>query len=236
MQLEARFAHDIDMAAGDEAIIVAIAAIDHLPLCHGLGQPHEMIGLVVGKMMRRGCAQHRIGQFAAGRGAHRLAVEGGAFAHPPGPAFAGNRLVDNAQHGEAILQQADQRAEDRAPGDEAGGAVDRVEHPLAPRAFVARAVFFADDAVIEPLRLQNGAHRGLCRLVRFGHETAVGFLLLAPFTAEQGADRLPGGIGETVCEFEIRRGSHKAHLTGRALWSRCEGTANSLRVALKGRK
>ena len=45
------------------------------------------------------------------------------------PAFAIDALVDHAQHRPAIFQQRDQRAEYRAPGHEADGAVDWVEQP-----------------------------------------------------------------------------------------------------------
>ncbi len=105
--------------------------------------------------------------------------------------------------GQPSCKQRDQRAEDRAARDEAGGAVDRIEHPLATRAFVAGAVFLTDDPVGGELGLDQPAHRGLGGAVSFGDEAAVGLLFLAPLAAKQGTDRGPGKIGEAQGEGEI---------------------------------
>ena len=82
------------------------------------------------------------------------AIEGGALARRANPAFAPDRLVDDAQHRPAILQQRDQRAEDRAAGHEADRAVDRVQHPGAPGAAFLDAEFLAMHAVARSLGIQ----------------------------------------------------------------------------------
>src|SRR3546814_4376980 len=64
------------------------------------------------------------------------------------PALAADWLVNDTDGGPAILHQRDKRAEDRPPGDEAAGAVNRIENPDAPGIFPDDAIFLAHDAVI----------------------------------------------------------------------------------------
>src|SRR3546814_8005698 len=56
---------------------------------------------------------------------------------------------------------------------EAGGAVDRIEHPLPPSARIAVAIFLADDAITGMFGLDDRAHRRLGRAVRLGHEGCI---------------------------------------------------------------
>ena len=108
IQLQPGFDDHIDMAARDQPVIVAIAAINNLPLGHRFGDAHECIDVVAGKLMRAGGPQHCVGKVLAWRGARGLPVEGRPFADLPDPAFPRDRLIDNAQHRPAILHQGNQ--------------------------------------------------------------------------------------------------------------------------------
>ena len=73
--------------------------------------------------------------------------------------FTRNRLIDDAQHRPAILQQRNQRAEDRTARQEGGCSVDRIDQPLAARGALACAVFFAHYAVLGNFSCQYPANR-----------------------------------------------------------------------------
>ena len=191
------------MAARDQSVIVAIAAIYNFPFGHRLGDAHECIDVAAGKLMRAGGPQHCVGKVLARRGARGLPVEGCPLADLPDPPFPRDRLIDHAQHRPAILHQGNQRAEDRAPGDEAGRSIDRIENPLPCGTFVACAIFLADDPIVCSFAFENRAHRRLGCTVGFGHEALVWFTLLRPFAAKEGPDGFPCGIGETIGEREI---------------------------------
>src|SRR3546814_1861823 len=63
------------------------------------------------------------------------------------PALLQDRHVDHTEDGPAVLQQRDQAAEERVAGDEALGAVDRVQDPDEFGAGILDAEFFAVDAM-----------------------------------------------------------------------------------------
>ena len=50
--------------------------------------------------------------------------------------------------GQPSITSAIKRTEDRPPGDEGAGAVDRIEHPGAPACPFADAIFLADDRIV----------------------------------------------------------------------------------------
>ena len=166
------------MARGNKPVIVAIAAIDDLALRHTLGDTHEGIDIIACKLVRCRGAQHRVGQVPAGGRAHRFPIEGSPFTNPARPAFHCDGLVYDAQHRPAILQQGNQRTENRSPGDEAGGPVNRIEDPLPPCGFVAGAIFLADYAIIDPFGLEDLAHRCFCSAICFSHKSPVRLLFL----------------------------------------------------------
>src|SRR3546814_13620599 len=104
-----------------------------------------MASVVVAEILRTGGRDRRVGEAAARPRRRGLAVEQGRFARRPDPAFAADRLVDDTDQRPTVLQERDQRAEDRPAGHEADRSVDRIEHPLAggPR---ARPATFLDVA------------------------------------------------------------------------------------------
>ena len=138
---------------------------------------------------------------AAGAGAHRRAVAQARCAVDADPAFAEDRRLDHAQHRARALRERDQRAEQRIAGDEALGAVDRVEHPgeLASR---LGGKFLAVDAVGGELGADHAPHLGLDGAVGDGDRAEVGFLLdlerLAKIAARDGARR----VGEPLRQRE----------------------------------
>src|SRR3546814_17597431 len=93
---------------------------------------------------------------------------------------------------------------------EAGGAVDRIEHPLPPRARIAVAVFLADDAVTGMFGLDDRAHRRLGRAIRLGHEGCILLALGGPVGAEQRADGRARRIGQALGTGEVCWGSGSA--------------------------
>ena len=124
--------------------------------------------------------------------AERAGEAGDAIAADP--TFAGHRLVDGAEHRHAVLEQPDQGAKARPAGDEGAGAVNRVDHPDAARAFVMRRQFLADDAVIGKARGEDFAQRLLGQAVGDGDRALVGFLLSGHAGTEIRADHRAGCI------------------------------------------
>ena len=195
------------MAAREQPVIVAIAAPDDDLRCLR-GQRHERAALVIREILRAGRRDGRIGQLAAAARRGGLAVECRAFSDAADPALPGNRLVDDAHDRPAVLQQCDERSENGAPGHEADGAVDGVQHPLPPGPFVMRAVFLADDTVAGEFRLDDGAHGRFGRAVRLGHGRGVVLALRCPIPAKQWLDSLPRRVGEPPCERDFLFQSH----------------------------
>src|SRR3546814_4539515 len=118
-----------------------------------------MASVVVAEILRTGGRDRRVGEAAARPRRRGLAVEQGRFARRPDPAFAADRLVDDTDQRPTVLQERDQRAEDRPAGHEADRAVDRIEHPLAGGPRARRAIFLADDAVARGFGVEQPAHR-----------------------------------------------------------------------------
>ena len=211
------------MAEGERAIGVAIAAVAREPR---LGFD-PAIGLAVGvdADQRRAGRHHRrlgeAGAFARAQGPRdpfarrRVAARRREAAQPRALAvaeetLAGEGLRHHAVDRLAAMGQPDQRAPGRQAGDEALGAVDRVEHPDIFGLGPVLPVFFADDAVGgEGLRDQP-PHRRLGAAVGFGdriEHAAARLVLGADGRAEEGKDHLAGNLRETVDEAcEVDRG------------------------------
>src|SRR6516165_110803 len=95
----------------------------------------------------------------AGRDQFRFAVD----ADEP---FAQYRLIDDSEDSDAVLLQRDQRTPFVTAGDESSCAVHRIQNPsqsVRRRLFLK---FFAENSVIRPLALDDGANRLLRTLVR----------------------------------------------------------------------
>src|SRR3546814_691744 len=105
---------------------------------------------------------------------HRLAlaVEESAAAAPGRVEFVDVGIVDDADLDLAIHHQRDRYAPGRHAAEEAGGAVDRIDHPdrLAGRAALAGAGLLAEKAVLRAARLQFAADQLLDLLVGDGDD------------------------------------------------------------------
>ena len=146
----------------------------------------------------------------------RRAVEGRRPPRHPQPTLTLDRLIDDTKHRPAVLDQRDQRAEDRAPGGEAARAVDGIEHPLPAGDAGLLAIFFADDAIARPFSVEQPAHRRLRLAVGQGDRRAVLLVLDAVGTTEIRPDRGAGNVGETGREHDVGGGNGHARLLSRA--------------------
>ena len=81
--------------------------------------------------------------------------------------------MDGPQHRLALVQQADQRAEQRAAAGKRDGAVDRVEHPHEFRPVVLRPEFLPNDAVMWVMPTDQLPHHRLRLAVGPRHRAAV---------------------------------------------------------------
>src|SRR5690554_6200218 len=196
VNVQARLTNHIDMAAGDQSVIIAITAIDNLARRNFAGKPHEVIGIMLVKQVRRGGGKHRVLQIAATRGLRPYTVKHGWPAHDSQPAFPRNRLVNNPDDRPAFLHKRNQSAENRTACDKAGRAVDGIEHPLARSPFVYGAIFFADNPVVGAKRFDNFSHRSFGSAVRFGDGRGIAFGFLIEPCAEKWPDGLTGGVGK----------------------------------------
>ena len=151
----------------------------------------------------RGRREQRGGQAFTAARANRRAVHQRRSAGGADPALAGNGLVDHAQDGPAGFQQRDQRAEDRAAGHEADGAVDRVEHPLARRVGALGAIFLTDDAVARRFGIEQASHGGFGGAVGLCHRRGVGLRLMRKSGAKKGTDRRARRIGEAMGKGDV---------------------------------
>ncbi len=125
----------------------------------------------------------------------------GAFGRVPEP-LAQIGLVHHADHGLAVLDEPDQRAPDRDAEDEGPSAVDGIERPAIGALGGLVGEFFAGDAVLGIVRLDQPAHRHLGAAVRLGDgiEPARGLVDDIAACAEMRTDDVAGGVGESVRE------------------------------------
>src|SRR5690606_26296170 len=168
VNVQARLTNHIDMAAGDQSVIIAITAIDNLARRNFAGKPHEVIGIMLVKQVRRGGGKHRVFQIAATRGLRRYTVKHGWPPHDSQPACPRKRLLNTPDDRPACRTMRKQSAEMRAACDKAGRAVDGTEHPLARSPFVYGAIYFADNPVVGTKRFDNFSHCSFGGAVRFG--------------------------------------------------------------------
>src|SRR5215216_7469772 len=104
------------MARGQQAVGIAVATpAEEFYL---LRQRRVALLPLPGEHQRRGRIHVGVCEVGAGARLDRLAVEGRALARDAQPAFLEDRLVDDAKYRLAVMQQRDQRTEDRQAGDE----------------------------------------------------------------------------------------------------------------------
>ena len=115
----------------------------------------------------------------------KFAGERGSAIRRADPAFASHRLVDDAHDGSVVLQQSDQRAKGRAPGDKGASPVDRVEHPAQSGLGALEAEFLAKDSALGAPVVQFRPHRQFRIAVGDGHRRLVGFQVSGNGTAKQ---------------------------------------------------
>src|SRR6185437_15418418 len=125
----------------------------------------------------------------------RLAVEARRPALAAQPALGEARRLDDPHDGALALHERDQRAEQREAGDEALGAVDRIEHP-GELALALGGKFLAADGVRREGRADHAPHDGLDVAVGDRDRAAVALAL----HRQHGAEVLPRdaarGVGE----------------------------------------
>ncbi len=106
-------------------------------------------------------------------------------------------MVDRAEHRLPLVQEGDQRTEERRGGRERARAIDRIEHPDELGVGALGAEFFAEQAVVGELRLDHAPHQLLGAAVGGGdgREVALEFDgdVVSP---EERTDEVAAGAGE----------------------------------------
>lgn len=142
-----RIEHDVGPAGGDEEVTVGVAprAVEFGALREGVVAGRGG-GLVFGDV--EGVAGEKRGVFEVrgGAAADGTVVEGGGGVVAEDE-LAEDGLMDRAEDGLALVQERDERGEERDSGDEGFGAVDRIEDPDEFGVGVFGAELFADDAM-----------------------------------------------------------------------------------------
>ena len=123
-------------------------------------------------------------------------------------------LIDGPEHGLALVEQRDERPEERGCGGECAGAIDRIQHPHEFRTGVFRPEFLAENAMRGEAPADHPPHELLGPAVGHGHRRLVGLGLDDQAGAgETGADEVAARAGkfeqETAVDIEI----HGAKLT-----------------------
>ena len=138
--------HHVGPAAGDEQVAVAVA-----PSSDEFGGSEDASAcrtvLIFGEIERVAGEKRGLSEARGGAAAHGATVERGDLIIAEHE-LAKNRLMNAAEHGLTLMQQCDERAEERHTADEGLGAVDRIEHPDELGVRIFGAEFFADNPVI----------------------------------------------------------------------------------------
>src|SRR5260221_7906923 len=203
---QAGFDDQIDEAAGDQAIGVAIAAVARQ--LDARLEAGEGVAVSAAEHVGRGGEEGGAGEIGAGAAANRAAVMRRLLPGDAAPALARNRLVDDAEHRPPLMEQRDQRAKERDARDEGFGAVDRIEHPDPFGAFADGAEFLAEDAVGRKTRLDQRPHRLFRLAVGDRHRTRVRLVVDCDLLAEIGPDHRAGGIRQRLGEGAPGGGDH----------------------------
>src|SRR3546814_11260053 len=113
------------MSASEQRIIIAVPAPYRVTAL--ARENREMLTFTPTEILRAGRRQNGFVQGGASTRGNRLAIQQRRLPSHAAPALAADWLVNDTDGGPAILHQRDKRAEDRPPGDEAAGAVNRSE-------------------------------------------------------------------------------------------------------------
>lgn len=133
-------------------------------------------------------------------------------AHPlRGPhALAQHRHVYDSDHGTALVEQGEQRPEERHSMDERLGAVDGIDHPLEPGFRLRDSMLLPDHAMVGAQFGETPPHQGLRFAVGFGDRSAVALLhhfdLLLVARQDGPFGLLHQTQGKVEFGFEIVRG------------------------------
>ena len=101
--------------------------------------------------------QRRLVEGGVGATAGGLAVERRGLVVADGE-LTERGLINRAEDGLALVKQCNKRGPQRHAGDEAFGAIDRIEHPDPFGVRAIAAVFFADDPVVGKAFTDHLAH------------------------------------------------------------------------------
>ena len=162
-----------------------------------------MIRLMLGKQMWAGGRQNDIVQRAAAARGCRASIKLRWLANGANPALSRDWLVNNAQHGPAILQQGNQRAENRAAGDKACRAINGVQHPNTAGIGPFCAKFLANNAIARCFALQAQTHGLFRRAIRQCDGGGVGFAFQTKASAEVGANGISRRIGQGKRQLKV---------------------------------
>ena len=127
MEFEPGFNHKVNLANRDQAVVIAISAIERI--ARRRDQAFECLPMFSGKCRRRSRRLHSLSQLWAFAGARRLAVEKRALACSPNPALSDDGLINHAEYRDTILDKRNQCPENWPPADKAARPVDGIEHP-----------------------------------------------------------------------------------------------------------
>ena len=136
---------NVGPAAGEQQVAVAIA-----PSADEFRGGKEAVAggavLIFGEVKGVAREQGGFGETGGGAATDVAAAEGGRRAVAEHE-LTEDGLVDAAEHGLAVMEEGDERAEERHAGDKGLGAVDGIKDPDEFCVGVFGAEFFTDDAV-----------------------------------------------------------------------------------------
>src|SRR6185312_1089883 len=148
MRFEPRLDHEVDLAEGDQAIVIAVAA--EAPEAHGPAQDLETPRIVVREQVWSGRGKECFAKSRASPRSHpdcRPVMAEESLLLTAEEAFAGERLIHHAEQGDAAMREPDQSPPQRLTHNKGAGPVDWVDDPAIICIATDRAEFLADDTV-----------------------------------------------------------------------------------------
>lgn len=202
---------DVDETGGEEQVAVAIR-----PRAVESGAVDEAIAgggiLVTAEIAVIAGDERGGGEIGGGTGADGLAVEGGGRVVADHE-LAERGLVDRAEDGLTVVEEADEGRPKGNAGDETLGAVDGVEHPGPFGVGVHVAVLFTNDAVLGEAGRDEVTHEFLRALVGGGDGGVVGFEFDGGAgVAKKRGNEVGAGLSEFGDESAIGGGNHGSEL------------------------
>jgi len=209
---------DVDEAGGEHQVTVAVGprAVEAAGVDQRIG---IRVRLIVSEVAVVAGNQSGLGEVSGGAAADRLAVERRRVVVADSE-LTERRLVDGAEHRLALMEEADEGGPKRDAGDEAFGAVDRIEHPDPLRASVFTAEFLPNNAVIREARFDHLPHNFFSAAIGGGDGRVVDLELNGGAgIAEIRSDEVGAGAGEFGEEGAFRgefHGEELAHVSSAA--------------------